>query len=164
MSLNITLIGMAGSGKSTIGKALSEKLNKSFIDSDKLIEEQHQIPLQQILEDNGYLKLRQIEAELIQTIEMDNAVLATGGSVVYSPHAMEHLALQSTIIYLQVPLEAIYERVEDFENRGFAKHPDQTIEEVYRERVSLYERYTDLTIENINSADICIEAIIKKLK
>ena len=155
---------MAGSGKSTIGKALSEKLNKSFIDSDKLIEEQHQIPLQQILEDNGYLKLRQIEAELIQTIEMDNAVLATGGSVVYSPHAMEHLALQSTIIYLQVPLEAIYERVEDFENRGFAKHPDQTIEEVYRERVSLYERYTDLTIENINSADICIEAIIKKLK
>jgi shikimate kinase len=72
--------------------------------------------------------------------------------------------LQSTIIYLQVPLEAIYERVEDFENRGFAKHPDQTIEEVYRERVSLYERYTDLTIENINSADICIEAIIKKLK
>ena len=155
---------MAGSGKSTIGKALSEKLNKSFIDSDKLIEEQLQMPLQQILEDNGYLKLRQIEAELIQTIEMDNTVLATGGSVVYSPHAMEHLALQSTIIYLQVPLEAIYERVEDFENRGFAKHPDQTIEEVYRERVSLYERYTDLTIENINSADICIEAIIKKLK
>ena len=164
MSLNITLIGMAGSGKSTIGKALSEKLNKSFIDSDKLIEEQLQMPLQQILEDNGYLKLRQIEAELIQTIEMDNTVLATGGSAVYSPHAMQHLALQSTIIYLQVPLEAIYERVEDFENRGFAKHPDQTIEEVYRERVSLYERYTDLTIENINSADICIEAIIKKLK
>ena len=139
---------MAGSGKSTIGSILASQLDKTFIDSDKLIEEKLQQPLQQILEEKGYLKLRQIEAEVIQNINMENAVLATGGSAVYSREAMEHLAQQSSIIYLQVPLSIIYERVDDFGSRGFAKHPDQSIEEVFKERSLLYQKYADITIEN----------------
>ena len=154
---------MAGSGKSTIGSILANRLDKVFIDSDKLIEEKLQQPLQQILEEKGYLKLRQIEAEVIQNIDMENAVLATGGSAVYSPAAMEYLAQQSSIIYLQVPLSIIYERVDDFGNRGFAKHPDQSIEEVFKERVKLYENFADIVIENISSEESCIQEILKQL-
>jgi shikimate kinase len=163
MPQNITLIGMAGSGKSTIGSILANRLDKVFIDSDKLIEEKLQQPLQQILEEKGYLKLRQIEAEVIQNIDMENAVLATGGSAVYSPAAMEYLAQQSSIIYLQVPLSIIYERVDDFGNRGFAKHPDQSIEEVFKERVLLYENFANIIIENVASAECCIQEILKQL-
>ncbi len=163
MPQNITLIGMAGSGKSTIGSILANRLDKVFIDSDKLIEEKLQQPLQQILEEKGYLKLRQIEAEVIQNIDMENAVLATGGSAVYSPAAMEYLAQQSSIIYLQVPLSIIYERVDDFGNRGFAKRPDQSIEEVFKERVMLYENFAKIVIENVSSAESCIKEILKQL-
>ena len=152
---------MAGSGKSTIGSILASQLDKNFIDSDKLIEEKLQQPLQQILEEKGYLKLRQIEAEVIQNIDMENAVLATGGSAVYSPEAMEHLSQQSNIIYLQVPLSIIYERVDDFGSRGFAKHPDQSIEEVFKERALLYQRYADIAIENTSEIEKCIKDIIK---
>ena len=154
---------MAGSGKSTIGSILANRLDKVFIDSDKLIEEKLQQPLQQILEEKGYLKLRQIEAEVIQNIDMENAVLASGGSAVYSPAAMEYLAQQSSIIYLQVPLSIIYERVDDFGNRGFAKHPDQSIEEVFKERALLYENFANIVIENISSVDSCIQEIVKQL-
>ena len=154
---------MAGSGKSTIGSILASQLHKNFIDSDKLIEEKLQQPLQQILEEKGYLKLRQIEAEVIQSIDMENAVLATGGSAVYSPAAMEYLAQQSSIIYLQAPLSIIYERVDDFGNRGFAKRPDQSIEEVFKERVLLYEKFANIVIENIASAESCIQEILKQL-
>ena len=154
---------MAGSGKSTIGSILAHELAKTFIDSDKLIEEELQQPLQQILEEKGYLKLRQIEAEVIQNIDMENAVLATGGSAVYSPAAMEYIAQQSSIIYLQVPLSIIYERVDDFGNRGFAKRPDQSIEEVFKERVMLYENFAKIVIENVSSAESCIQEILKQL-
>ncbi len=154
---------MAGSGKSTIGSILANRLDKVFIDSDKLIEEKLQQPLQQILEEKGYLKLRQIEAEVIQNIDMENAVLATGGSAVYSPAAMEYLAQQSSIIYLQVPLSIIYERVDDFGNRGFAKRPDQSIEEVFKERVMLYENFAKIVIENVSSTESCIQEILKQL-
>ena len=163
MPQNITLIGMAGSGKSTIGSILASQLHKTFIDSDKLIEEKLQQPLQQILEEKGYLKLRQIEAEVIQNIDLENAVLATGGSAVYSSQTMEHLARQSRIIYLQVPLSIIYERVDDFSSRGFAKHPDQSIEEVFKERVLLYENFANIIVENISSAESCIQEILKQL-
>jgi shikimate kinase len=161
MPQNITLIGMAGSGKSTIGSILASQLDKTFIDSDKLIEEKLQQPLQQILEENGYLKLRQIEAEVIQSINMENVVLATGGSAVYSPEAMEHLAQQSSIIYLQVPFSIICERVDDFSSRGFAKHPDQSIEEVFNERAPLYKKYADIVIENTLTIEDCIKEIIR---
>jgi shikimate kinase len=160
---SITLIGMAGSGKSTIAKALAKKLNLSFIDSDRVIEQKFELQLQQILNQHGYLKLRDIEARIIQGINLDHAVLATGGSAVYSSEAMEYLARQSSIIYLQVPLSIIYERVNDFGNRGFAKHPDQSIEEVFKERVKLYENFADIVIENISSAENCIQEILKQL-
>ena len=152
---------MAGAGKSTIGSILASQLDKTFIDSDKLIEEKLQQPLQQILEENGYLKLRQIEAEVIQSINMENVVLATGGSAVYSPEAMEHLAQQSSIIYLQVPFSIICERVDDFSSRGFAKHPDQSIEEVFNERAPLYKKYADIVIENTLTIEDCIKEIIR---
>jgi len=163
MSQNITLIGMAGSGKSTIGSILASQLGKTFIDSDKLIEEKLQQPLQQILEANGYLELRQIEAEVIQNINMENAVLATGGSAAYSPEAMEFLSKQSSIIYLQVPLSIIYKRVDDFGRRGFAKHPNQLIEEVFNERAPLYQKYADIVIENTSTVENCIKEIIKNI-
>ncbi|MEK9650429.1 MAG: shikimate kinase [Gammaproteobacteria bacterium] len=164
MSRNITLIGMAGSGKTTIGSIIAHKLGKEFIDSDKLIEDKYKSPLQRILESNGYLKLREIESEVIQNIDMNNVVLATGGSAVYSPNAMNHLATQSSIIYLKVPLSIIFKRVDDFGNRGFAKHPEQSIEEVYKERSLLYESFANITIENISSTESCVEEIIMQLK
>jgi len=154
---------MAGSGKSTIGRILATQLDKVFIDSDKLIEEKLNQSLQQILDENGYIKLREIEAEVIQNIDMENVVLATGGSAAYSQKAMEWLSKQSKIIYLHAPLSVIYQRVSNFGSRGLAKHPDQSIEDAFQERLSLYEQFAHIRIENTSSTEQCIQEIVNKL-
>ena len=88
MNNSISLIGMAGAGKSSVGLELAKKLNLNFIDSDALIEVKFNQTLQSILDDSGYLKLRDIEEETILSIELANSILATGGSAVYSARAM----------------------------------------------------------------------------
>tara|TARA_B100000614_G_C14351169_1_gene413142 strand:- start:171 stop:677 length:507 start_codon:yes stop_codon:yes gene_type:complete len=156
----ISLIGMAGAGKTSVGHALANKINYKFIDSDKVIENRYKISLQALLESRGYLKLRKIEEKEILGLPIDDTVISTGGSVVYGSDGMNFLKENSTIVYLEINLEQIFERNINFLNRGFAKHPEHSIEEVFTERTQLYKKYADITVTNNAGIDDCVELII----
>ena len=163
MNNSISLIGMAGAGKSSIGLELAKQLNFQFIDSDVLIEAKFNQTLQNILDDSGYLKLRDIEEETILSIELANSILATGGSAVYSAKAMQHLKQNSLVIYLEVPFDQILQRVPSFLDRGFAKQPKQSIEDAFQERQALYVESAHHAILNTDDLSSCITKILSLL-
>lgn len=143
---NITLIGMPGAGKSTIGIILAKNLGLGFIDSDVLIQINQQKTLQQIIDESDHLNLRAIEEEEVLRINIHNHVIATGGSVVYSERAMAHLRSISKIIFLDVGFDELIKRIHNFETRGIAKNDDQTFEELFNERKKLYMKHAEITI------------------
>ena len=146
MLSNLTLIGMPGAGKSTIGIILAKNLSLGFIDTDVLIQINQGKSLQQILDESGHLALRAIEEEEICRLNVNRHVIATGGSAAYSERAMAHLGSMSTIIFLEVSFEEITRRIRNFETRGIAKGPHQTFQDLFVERQILYRRYAQLTI------------------
>ncbi len=152
MKSNLTLIGMPGAGKSTIGIILAKILSSGFLDTDILIQINQQKSLQQILDESDHLNLRRIEEEEILKINVDNHVIATGGSAVYSKKAMQHLRAISTIIFLEVDYAEITRRIRNFDSRGIARSKDQTLRDLYNERQVLYNKYGELTI-NCNGLD-----------
>lgn len=143
---NIVLIGMPGAGKSTVGVLLAKALGKNFVDSDVLIQVREGKTLQQIMDENDYLHLRQIEEAVLTDIDGLNLVIATGGSAVYSDNAMAHLARNGIIVYLDVPLHSLRQRIRDYDTRGIARRPNQSFEELFAERSALYRRYADITM------------------
>ena len=116
----ISLIGMAGCGKTTIGQKLAAKYNFIFCDTDILIEKKFNATLQDIKQKNGYKFLRKEEEEIILELDDIYEVIATGGSAVYSSKAMNHLKTFSTIIFINTPFENIKKRIGAAEHRGFA--------------------------------------------
>ncbi|MDC1487960.1 shikimate kinase [Gammaproteobacteria bacterium] len=160
MNNSISLIGMAGAGKSSVGLELAKQLNLQFVDSDTLIEAQFNQTLQSILDDSGYLKLRDIEEETILSIELANSILATGGSAVYSARAMQYLKQNSLVIYLEVPFDQILQRVPSFLDRGFAKEPNQSIEDAFQERQNLYSESAHQVILNTGDLSSCVTKIL----
>jgi len=145
--LNLTLVGMPGAGKSTIGIILAKFLSFGFIDTDILIQINQQKSLQQIIDESNHLNLRKIEEEEILKINVENQVIATGGSAVYSEKAMKHLKDISIIIFLKVRYEEITKRIHNFNTRGIARSKDQNFKDLYEERQILYNRYAELTID-----------------
>lgn len=143
---NITLIGMPGAGKSTVGVVLAKKLSLAFVDTDILIQARQGRSLQQIVDADGYKVLRHLEEQEILHLQAENSVIATGGSAVYSARAMEYLRRISTIVFLDLPYEDICRRIHDFETRGIACAPEQSFAELYAERVRLYRIYADVTV------------------
>lgn len=147
MKSNITLIGMPGAGKSTVGIILAKNLGLGFIDTDVLIQINRQKTLQQIMDESGHMRLRAIEEEEILKINLENHVIATGGSAAYSRKAMTHLLGISRVVFLEVGYEEITRRIHDFEKRGIAKSQDQTFKDLYEERQALYQTYAERTID-----------------
>ncbi len=160
MKNSISLIGMAGAGKSSIGIKVAQQLNLKFVDSDLLIEERFAQTLQEILDDAGYLKLRAIEEEVLLSIDLADTVLSTGGSAVYSDKSMQYLQQNSLVIYLEVPFDQILERVPSFLDRGFAKEPSQSIEDAFYEREELYQNSAHHIISNTTDLNSCVSKII----
>ena len=144
---NIVLIGMPAVGKSTIGNLLAQKIGFDFLDSDDLIQSKEQKTLAQIIIEKGLDQFLQIEESHIVSISCKNHVIATGGSVVYSKKAMEHLSKLSTIIYLSISLDILLKRFSDMTSRGVAVKSGQTIEDLYKERTPLYDNYCDIKID-----------------
>lgn len=162
---NITLIGMPGAGKSTAGIILAKIMNLGFLDTDVLIQINRQKPLQQILDKQGHMHLRKIEEEEICKVNIENHVIATGGSAAYSGKAMLHLSKNSTIVFLEVDYDQLLKRIKNFENRGIAKSKDQTFRELFDERQALYNRYADIVIDCTNlDQEETAEIIKAKLK
>ena len=163
MKNSISLIGMAGAGKTSVGKELARTLGFSFIDSDALIEKQHGKSLQNILDDEGYVKLREIENIVLKNIQFNETILSTGGSAVYSNEAMEHIQQNSKVIFLEVPFGQILERVPSFLDRGFAKAPNQSVENAFVERQELYKKYSDSVVSNTKDLNYCVSKILELL-
>ena len=163
MKNSISLIGMAGAGKSTVGKELAKILDFRLVDSDTLIEEQYEKSLQNILEDEGYIKLREIENLVLKNLRLHETILSTGGSAVYSDEAMQHIQQYSKVIFLDVPYDQILERVPSFLDRGFAKAPSQSIEEAFEERQELYKKYSHHIVTNTQDLHSCISKILELL-
>ncbi|MBM4288064.1 MAG: shikimate kinase [Deltaproteobacteria bacterium] len=137
---------MPGSGKSTIGMLVAQYARLGFLDTDLLLEIQEGRSLQQIVDQDGYLGMRAAEERLILSLACRNQVIATGGSVVYSQPAMQHLKSLGRIVFLDLPLEELLPRLTDLETRGLVRRPGQSLADLYNERLPLYRRYADRTI------------------
>ncbi len=158
---NIVLTGMPGSGKSTVGVLLAKSTSMDFIDTDVLIQTRQNKSLQEIVNNEGYLALRQIEEKLLLELELSNHVIATGGSAIYSSKAMEHLRKTGAVIFLDADLKTLRNRVTDFSIRGLAKRPGQTLEQLFIERYPLYKKYADskISCSNLSQEQVCAEII-----
>jgi shikimate kinase len=157
---NIILIGMPGSGKSTVGVLLAKLTGKAFVDTDLLIQAGTGRTLQDIVDRDGYLELRRIEEQVLLDLACRNMVIATGGSAVYSERAMAHLRADGVVVFLKVGLETLKARITDYGTRGLAKRPDQSIEDLFAERCALYHAYADVAID---ADGVGHEAVCKRI-
>ena len=143
---NIALIGMPGAGKSTLGVQLANRTGRTLIDVDVVIRKSEGTPLSEIIEQRGVETFRRIEERCVIGLNCSNCVIATGGSVVYSEPAMEHLGKIALRLYLDVPVAVLAHRLGDLDARAVLRAPQQTLESLYEERRPLYERWADLRV------------------
>lgn len=144
---NVILIGMPGAGKSTVGVVLAKKLGYRFLDSDLVIQERCGKLLHQLIEERGEAGFLMLENEINVRIRGDKMVVATGGSAVYGKEAMAHFREIGRIVYLRLPYEELKERLGDLHERGVVIKEGSTLKDLYEERILLYEKYADLTID-----------------
>jgi len=160
MNKSITLIGMAGAGKSTIGRKLAKVLDFNFLDGDAIIEKRINQSIQSYLDQHGGKEFTKIEEEVLLSISLDKTVLATGGSAVLSDAAMNFLKKESEVIFLDVSYENISERILNLSERGLVRGPNQSLQDTYNERLSLYKKYADHTVINDGDVDSCLKQLL----
>lgn len=158
---HIVLIGMPGSGKSTVGIILAKLTGRDFVDTDLLIQTAHGRTLQDIVDRDGYRELRRIEEEVLLKLDPRNQVIATGGSAVYSEAAIRHVASQGVVVFLHVDLATLRARVRDYDTRGLAKRPEQSLDDLFAERLTLYRKYAEVTIDciGLTHEEVCARII-----
>lgn len=145
--MNLILIGMPGCGKSTVGVVLAKALGMDFIDSDLVIQKVTGKRLSAIIDESGDAGFREVENRVNADLTAENSIIATGGSVVYGEEAMRHLKQIGTVIYLKLSCEAIEERLGDLHARGVSIQPGWTLRDLYNERIPLYEKWADITVD-----------------
>lgn len=148
---NIILIGMPGSGKSTCGVVAAKLLLKNFFDTDLLIQNREGRRLQQIIDEKGLDYFARAEEEAVLSLDIAGTVIATGGSVVYSPATMEHLRRMGKVIYLHLEYETMCRRIQNLDSRGVVLQAGYTLQDMYKERLPLYRRYADAVIKCDNN-------------
>ena len=144
---NIILIGMPGAGKSTAGVILAKTLGRTFTDTDIAIQERAGRLLQEIIDTEGPEAFLKIEEETILSLRCHNAVIATGGSVVFSGKAMAHLKQDGVVVYLKISFEEMEKRIRNITARGIVLFSGESLRDMYDERIPLYEKYADITVE-----------------
>lgn len=163
---NIVMTGMPGSGKSTVGVILAKSLGFDFVDTDLVICKREGRKLQEIIDTQGLEKFLEIERQVGEEISPVNAVVATGGSMVLSKEAMKNLKKNGIVVYVEVPLEILKKRITNMKTRGIAFKKGETLDDIFRERTPLYEKYADITItadENTVPED-CVNQIVERLE
>ena len=138
---------MPGAGKSTIGVLLAKALSRDFVDTDLLIQAAEGRGLQEMIDSDGLDDFLAIEERHILALNAHGAVIATGGSVVYSEKAMRHLKRRGTVVYLLLPMSDLEARITDMDSRGVVIAPWQSLTDLYHERLPLYEHFADITID-----------------
>ena len=154
------LIGMPGVGKSTVGVLLAKALGRHFLDTDVFIQAAQGRSLQEIIDSDGLAAFREIEEDYATRIDLTNAVIATGGSVVYSEKAMRSLAGHGVIVHLDLPVERIEHRLANLPTRGVVMEKGQTIRSLYAQREPLYRKYAQVAID---CADKTHEQIVAEI-
>jgi shikimate kinase len=161
---NIVLIGMPGVGKSTVGVLLAKALGRHFLDTDVLIQATQGHSLQEIIDRDGLAAFCQTEEDYVLCLDLTSAVIATGGSVVYSEPAMRHLSAHGVIVHLDLPVDTIEQRIRNLRTRGVVMEKGQTIRSLYDQRQGLYRRYAQLTIDGTGkNHDQLVTDIIERL-
>ena len=151
---NLILIGMPGTGKSAVGKALAERLGYTFLDVDDVIRERTGKTLKELLLEMGVDEFVVLEGKIGESLDLHDTVIATGGSMVLSAGAMEHLRENGVAVWLETPLREIEGRMpEDLWDRGIAAPRDMTIREIYRQREEMYAKYADLIVASQEGED-----------
>lgn len=146
---NITLIGMPGAGKSTVGVVLAKILNKHFVDTDLVIQKSYGETLQNMIDEEGAEGFIERENHILSHLKADDTVIATGGSAVYSDEGMRHLSELGTMVYLRGTADEISARIEDFSERGIVFKGDcpLSLGELLKQRGPLYEKYADVVVD-----------------
>ena len=137
---------MPGCGKSTIGVLLAKIIGYDFVDTDILIQQQEGKKLYKIINEEGLDYFKKVENEINSKLDLKNTVIATGGSVVYGKEAMQHLKTLGRVVYLKVSKEELKNRIGNFSTRGIAIEKGKTFDDLYEERIPLYEQYADVII------------------
>jgi shikimate kinase len=152
---------MPGAGKSTVGILLAKLTGRNFLDTDLLIQTLQGRSLQDIVDTEGHMALRKIEEEVLSGLNCQHHVIATGGSAVYSEAAMTHLKSSGIVVFLDVELSTLESRIRDFATRGLAKRRNQTFADLFHERIVLYRKYADITIEcsGLSDEQVCARII-----
>lgn len=145
--MNITLIGMPSSGKSTIGVVLAKLERMDFIDVDLLIQHQSGKRLKEIIAEKGNEGFHEVESRAVCSLTPQNSIISPGGSVCYEPEAMEHLKEISTVVYLSISYEEMASRIGNPTDRGVTIPDGYTLRDLYNERLPLYERFADYTFD-----------------
>ena len=159
---NIILIGMPASGKSTVGRRLAKKLNMDFVDTDNLIEKCEGMKLQDIIDNKGNQYFWEVEEKILCSLDCRDTVIATGGSAVLFPKAIEHMKKMGAIVYLEQSIDRLKKRLYNLDSRGVTLDEGESIESLYNYRVPLYKRYSNTTVEVANkSVDDVASEIIK---
>lgn len=153
MKSNIILIGMAGCGKSTVGVLAAKKLGYDFLDTDLVLQRQEGKLLQQIIDGDGLDYFKSAEERALMGVNVSSSIIATGGSAVYYDAAMRHLKESGICVWLSLPFKVIEGRITNLATRGIAIAPGLTLRDVYDEREPLYEKYADVRIECVDSAE-----------
>jgi shikimate kinase len=155
MYRNICLIGLPHSGKTTLGKKLYQHLYKGFIDTDDVIRARYRTSLQDIIKEHGKNKYLEIEKDVICSLKVNNMVISTGGSVIYQPETMKHLkeTLNSDVYHLFLSKKVFLERA-NLDERGIIMKPGQTMQELYNERIHLYDKYSNRTLSGCRTINL----------
>ncbi|HIU50701.1 MAG TPA: shikimate kinase [Candidatus Limousia pullorum] len=163
---NVVMVGMPGSGKSTIGVILAKSLGFDFVDTDLVICKREGKKLQEIIDTEGLEKFLEIEQQVGEEISPVNSVVATGGSMILSDEAMKNLKKDGIVVYVEVPLKILKKRITNMKTRGIAFKKGETLEDIFRVRTPLYEKYADITItadENTVPED-CVNQIVEHIE
>lgn len=145
---NVVLIGMPASGKSTAGVLLAKAIGYGFIDTDLLIQNRERALLCDIIRDKGAEAFLKIEEEVNASLWAERCVISTGGSVVYGESAMRHLKEIGRVVYLKLSENTLEKRLKNIFRRGVVmRKAGETVADLYAERVPLYEKYADVTID-----------------
>ena len=158
--MKLYLIGMMGSGKTTLGKALADKLNYQFIDMDVYIENEVKMSINEIFSIHGEAWFREYEKKVLNDFcKMDNLVIATGGGVIKNKENKK--LMDGKCIYLSVPLKELEDRLQNDNTRPLLK--TRSVKDILLERIPLYEYFSDITVENV-CMEKALNQILEELK
>lgn len=166
--MNIALIGMMGSGKTTISKLLVDKISEfSFVDTDLIIVERENMTINDIFSLKGEDYFRSVETKVLEDIlANDNQVVSTGGGIVKKEQNILLLKEKSIVVYLEASSDVLFERVKNNKERPLLNVSDMKnkIETILSERISLYQK-AHITVNTENKTpDIIVSEILKELK